>query len=95
MSLVLTTSESQQNVMVISTGPRTAPGLSSKSYYTDDSVMSQYQDAIGKVLGAVLPNASANAAGMAEKIVKFEKDIAAFTPSLAQLRDPSQSYVAL
>ncbi|KAL8342656.1 hypothetical protein RB601_004835 [Gaeumannomyces tritici] len=80
------------NVIVISTGPRSAPGLSSKAYYNDDSVMSQYQDAISKVLGAVLSNASANAAGLAEKIVKFEKDIAAFTPSLSQLRDPGQSY---
>ncbi|TLD25650.1 hypothetical protein PspLS_06072 [Pyricularia sp. CBS 133598] len=80
------------NVIVISASPRYAPGLSSKAYYSDDSVLSAYQDAMQQVLKSVLPNAKTEAKGLAESIVKLEKDIAAVTPSLSDLRDVSKTY---
>lgn len=80
------------NVIVVSASPRTAPGLSSKAYYADDQVVSAYQDAMQQVLKAVLPNATTEAKGLAESIVKLEKDIAAITPSLSQLRDVTKTY---
>jgi len=75
-----------QDEQIVTVSPRTGPGLR-KPYYAKESIMKEYEDVIGKVLGSIKP-ALAQPKTLAAQILEFEKKLAAATPDTEYFLDP-------
>lgn len=75
--------------MVVFAGPLSYIGLPSKTYYSDNDTVAQYQSAIAQVFKAVLPHPAASSAvdKLAAAVVELESRVAAVTPDLEDLQD--------
>lgn len=75
--------------MVVFASPQSYVGLPSKTYYSDNDTVAQYQSAMAQVLKAVLPDPAASSAAdkLAAAVVELESRVAAVTPDLEDLQD--------
>jgi endothelin-converting enzyme len=69
-------------------------GLPAKDYYTDDSILKKYEDALVLVMAALYPDQK-DAHDLAHGVVGFEKQLAAASPDADNMNDVTVSLLEM
>lgn len=65
-------------------------GLPAKDYYTDDSILKKYEEALVQVMAALYPDQK-DGRDLAHGVAGFEKELAAASPDAADMNDVTVS----